>query len=78
MARRLLPEDHRAFLVKHWQETASILERMQTTDTGRPAALATAVAISGSAYRRPGAKLLVDERGWTVRAGFVVAQTGTP
>src|SRR5690349_9046072 len=36
------------------------------------------VAISGSAYRRPGAKLLVDERGRTVRAGFVVAQTGTP
>jgi xanthine/CO dehydrogenase XdhC/CoxF family maturation factor len=61
-----------------WRESMARRLRMQATDTGRPAALATAVAISSAAYRRPGAKLLVDERGWTVRAGFVVAQTGTP
>jgi XdhC and CoxI family len=61
-----------------WRESMARRLRMQATDTGRPAALATAVAISGAAYRRPGAKLLVDERGRTVRAGFVVAQTGTP
>jgi xanthine dehydrogenase accessory factor len=51
--------------VKHWQETASVLERLPGIDAGRRAALATVVRISGSAYRRPGAKLLIDEGGST-------------
>src|SRR4029077_20648168 len=32
---------------------------------GKPAALATVVRISGSAYRRPGAKLLIEGSGFT-------------
>jgi len=31
---------------------------------GRPAALATVVAVSGSSYRRPGARMLLTEDGW--------------
>jgi xanthine/CO dehydrogenase XdhC/CoxF family maturation factor len=31
---------------------------------GTPAALATVVAVSGSSYRRPGARMLVNTRGW--------------
>jgi xanthine dehydrogenase accessory factor len=49
--------------VIHWQETASIVERVPDARTG--AALATVVRIAGSAYRRPGAKLLVQESGST-------------
>jgi len=46
--------------VKHWQETAGILaEIARLTEAGRVAAIATVVRIRGSAYRRPGAKLLV-------------------
>ncbi|MFL5264840.1 MAG: XdhC family protein [Anaeromyxobacteraceae bacterium] len=48
----------------HWQETASIVERLAATP-GAGAALATVVRIEGSAYRRPGAKLLVEEGGAT-------------
>ena len=52
--------------MKHWQETASILEHMsRVEEEGARAALATVVRISGSAYRRPGAKFLVDEGGST-------------
>jgi len=77
--------------VKHWQETAEILERLARVGTGTRAALATVVRISGSAYRRPGAKLLVDEGGSTsggVSGGCLeadvreialeVLRTGTP
>jgi len=50
--------------VKRWQETARILERLeQLAEAGRSAALATVVEIQGSAYRRPGAKLLVEDDG---------------
>lgn len=50
--------------VKRWQETARVLERLeQLAEAGRPAALATVVEIEGSAYRRPGAKLLVEDDG---------------
>ncbi len=52
--------------MKHWQETAAILERIAAR--GEPPArqaLATVVRISGSAYRRPGARLLIPERGPT-------------
>ena len=46
----------------HWKETADIVRRLGDQPAlGRPAALATVVHISGSAYRRPGAKLLVEE-----------------
>ncbi|MFL5299652.1 MAG: XdhC family protein, partial [Anaeromyxobacteraceae bacterium] len=48
----------------HWQETASIVERLAATP-GAGAALATVVRIEGSAYRRPGARLLVEEGGAT-------------
>jgi xanthine/CO dehydrogenase XdhC/CoxF family maturation factor len=50
--------------VKHWQETAEILSQVTAeAEAGRRAAVATVVRISGSAYRRPGAKLLVRETG---------------
>jgi xanthine/CO dehydrogenase XdhC/CoxF family maturation factor len=52
--------------VKHWQETAEILALLTAeVEAGRRAAIATVVRIQGSAYRRPGAKLLVREDGGT-------------
>lgn len=52
--------------MKHWQETAEILAQAgDAADAGRGAAIATVVRIRGSAYRRPGAKLLVREDGLT-------------
>jgi xanthine/CO dehydrogenase XdhC/CoxF family maturation factor len=52
--------------VKHWQETAEILSLLAAeAEAGRRAVLATVVQISGSAYRRPGAKFLVREDGGT-------------
>ncbi|TMA14771.1 MAG: XdhC family protein, partial [Deltaproteobacteria bacterium] len=55
--------------VKHWVETAAILDRLSKLIAGgHSAALATVVRISGSAYRRPGAKLLVEEDG-TMQGG---------
>lgn len=50
----------------HWKETADILSRLAGLDPARRAALATVVRISGSAYRRPGAKLLIEEKGGTL------------
>jgi xanthine dehydrogenase accessory factor len=48
----------------HWKETAELLARLdELARAGRRAALATVVRIEGSAYRRPGAKLLVEEGG---------------
>ena len=48
----------------HWKETAEVLSRLdELVRSGRRAALATVVRIEGSAYRRPGAKLLVEEGG---------------
>jgi xanthine/CO dehydrogenase XdhC/CoxF family maturation factor len=50
--------------VKHWHETSQILARAALlADAGRQAALATVVRIQGSAYRRPGAKMLVADDG---------------
>jgi xanthine dehydrogenase accessory factor len=50
--------------VKHWQETERILDRLLGPAGGeRPAALAVVVRIEGSAYRRPGARLLIQEDG---------------
>ena len=51
----------------HWKETADIARRLSDQATGgRNAALATVVHISGSAYRRPGAKLLIEETGGVI------------
>lgn len=50
--------------MKHWQETSQLLTTAaRLAGTGQRAALATVVGISGSAYRRPGAKLLVTADG---------------
>ena len=52
--------------MKHWQETSQVLGRVaELAAAGRRAAMATVVRIEGSAYRRPGAKLLVEEGGAT-------------
>src|SRR5207253_1980895 len=54
------------FPVKHWAETAAILDRLsELAARGSRAVLATVIRISGSAYRRPGAKLLIEEDGIT-------------
>jgi xanthine/CO dehydrogenase XdhC/CoxF family maturation factor len=50
--------------VKHWQETGHVIDRVvRLGQAGRRCALATVTAIEGSAYRRPGAKLLVEDDG---------------
>ena len=50
--------------MKHWQETSQILARAARLDhAGQRGALATVVRIEGSAYRRPGAKMLVADDG---------------
>jgi xanthine/CO dehydrogenase XdhC/CoxF family maturation factor len=50
--------------MKHWQELGQILDRvLRLARAGRPAALAIVTRIRGSAYRRPGAKLLIDGDG---------------
>ncbi len=50
--------------MKHWQETALILEQAaKHAAAGRKSALATVVRIEGSAYRRPGARLLIADDG---------------
>ena len=53
--------------MNHWKETAEVLSRLaELTAAGRRAALATVVRIVGSAYRRPGAKFLIEETGDTL------------
>jgi xanthine dehydrogenase accessory factor len=53
--------------MNHWKETAEIVARLGEIEAaGRRAALATVVRIVGSAYRRPGAKLLIEEDGGTL------------
>jgi xanthine/CO dehydrogenase XdhC/CoxF family maturation factor len=78
--------------MNHWKETADVLARVaELAAAGERAALATVVRISGSAYRRPGAKLLIEERGGTLGSvsggcleadvreiAQVVLATGTP
>jgi xanthine/CO dehydrogenase XdhC/CoxF family maturation factor len=52
--------------MKHWRETGEILERVaELGSRGRRAAIATVVRISGSSYRRPGAKFLIEDDGQT-------------
>src|SRR5947208_16498860 len=78
--------------MNHWKETAEILSRLaELKAAGKRAALATVVQIVGSAYRRPGAKFLIEETGETlgsVSGGCLeadvreiakrVLETGTP
>jgi len=53
--------------VKHWQETARVLDRVILLgQQGRASALAVVTQIRGSSYRRPGAKLLIEEDGGIV------------
>lgn len=53
--------------MNHWKETAEILSRLaELGAAGRRAALATVVEIVGSAYRRPGAKFLIEDTGSTL------------
>jgi xanthine/CO dehydrogenase XdhC/CoxF family maturation factor len=54
---------HRAAAIKHWQETRDIARRIRNVEPGTPAAVATVIRIEGSAYRRPGAKLLIEGTG---------------
>jgi xanthine dehydrogenase accessory factor len=50
--------------MKHWQETSRILQMLAgLVEQGRGAALATVVQIHGSAYRGPGAKMLIADDG---------------
>jgi xanthine dehydrogenase accessory factor len=50
--------------MKHWQETSRILQLLlDLAEQGRTAALATVIHIDGSAYRRPGAKMLIMDDG---------------
>ena len=53
--------------MKRWKETAELFASIaRRPETGRRAALATVVHIAGSAYRRAGAKFLVEESGGTL------------
>ncbi len=50
--------------MKHWQETSRILRELaRLAEQGRDAALATVIGTQGSAYRRPGAKMLIADDG---------------
>ena len=50
--------------MKHWQELGQILDRVLClAHADQPAALALVTRIRGSAYRRPGARLLIEEGG---------------
>ena len=50
--------------MKHWQETGQIVDHVvRLARDGRRCALATVTRIVGSAYRRPGAKLLIEDGG---------------
>src|SRR5262245_47307169 len=52
--------------MKHWRETKEIVERVVTLAAeGRRAAIATVIRIKGSSYRRPGARLLIEDDGRT-------------
>jgi xanthine dehydrogenase accessory factor len=53
--------------VKSWKETAEVFGRLVgLSEGGRRSALATVIRVEGSAYRRPGAKLLVEVGGATL------------
>lgn len=53
--------------MNHWKESAEVVSRLaELAAAGQRAALATVVHIVGSAYRRPGAKFLIEETGSTL------------
>jgi xanthine dehydrogenase accessory factor len=53
--------------MKHRKETGEIVARVgDLAAAGRHAVLATAVRITGSSYRRPGAKFLIEDDGHTL------------
>jgi xanthine/CO dehydrogenase XdhC/CoxF family maturation factor len=53
--------------VKHWKETSEVFERIaRLSEAGHRAALATVVGTEGSAYRRAGAKFLIEDGGRTL------------
>src|SRR6476469_10056175 len=53
--------------MNHWKATAEIFTRLaELKAAGRRAALAMVTHIVGSAYRRPGAKFLIEETGDTL------------
>jgi len=78
--------------MKHWSETAQVVGRaMALASLGRRSAIATVVRVTGSAYRRAGAKFLVQDDGGTLggvsggcleadvrEVALAVMQTGTP
>jgi xanthine dehydrogenase accessory factor len=78
--------------MKHWRETAEIVERaIALAAAGRRAALATVIRIEGSSYRRAGAKFLIEDDGQTLGGvsggcleadvrdiGLQVVETGAP
>ena len=50
--------------MKSWQETSAVFREMaRLAEEGRRCALATITKVEGSAYRKPGAKLLVRDDG---------------
>ncbi len=49
--------------MKQWHETTEIVGRLAVLPDGERAAIATVVEIVGSAFRRPGAKMLILESG---------------
>ncbi len=52
--------------MKHWQESRQVYAAWTLAQAaGRRAAFATVVRVDGSAYRRPGARMLVDDTGET-------------
>ncbi len=52
--------------MRHWKETEQICDRVaELLSLGRTGAIATVVRIRGSAYRRPGARFLVEDDGRT-------------
>lgn len=53
--------------MKHWSESRIVFDRLETSvRAGRRATLVTVTDVRGSAYRRPGAKLLVADDGSTI------------
>lgn len=48
------------------KEIQTILEKAKNLSAGEKAILATVVDVAGSGYRRPGARMLIDENGYSV------------
>jgi xanthine/CO dehydrogenase XdhC/CoxF family maturation factor len=58
------------------KEIQQIIEKLKTLEAGEKAILATVVDVAGSGYRRPGARMLIDQNGYgigTVSGGCLEA-----